>query len=46
MSDKLDQEEEEMAKRKLHHKMMDIIEDWLKEKILKIRMLNINDVRT
>ena len=38
MSDKLEKEEEELAKKKLHSKMMDLIENWLQRKTSKLRV--------
>lgn len=45
MGDKLEEEEMERDKKKLHSKMMDFIENWLNKKQIKIRKQNIKDVR-
>lgn len=37
MQDKLEEEDIERAKKKLHSKMMDTIEDWLDKKRINIR---------
>jgi hypothetical protein len=37
MGDKLEEEEMERDKKKLHSKMMDFIENWLNKKQIKIR---------
>ena len=46
MQDKLEEEDIERAKKKLHSKMMDYIEEWLDKKKISIRRQNIKDVRT
>ena len=45
MSDKLEQEYDDHMKKKLHSSLMDLIEHWLKDKLLSLRKESINDVR-
>lgn len=45
MQDKLEEEDIIRAKKKLHSKMMDFIENWLNKKTISIRTQNIRDVR-
>lgn len=45
MAEKLEKEEEEHAKKKLHSTMLSTIEQWFNTKIQKIRRSSINDVR-
>lgn len=45
MQDKLEEEDIIRAKKKLHKKMMDVIETWLNKQTISVRTQNIRDVR-
>lgn len=45
MADELEREDIEHAKKKLHSKMMDCIEAWLKQQAVKVRRNTISEVR-
>jgi hypothetical protein len=45
MSDKLEKEEEELAKKKLHSKMMELIERWLQRQASKLRFKNYKEIK-
>lgn len=45
MSDKLEKEDEDQAKKKLHSIMMDHIEKWLQHQTVKLRYMNTREIR-
>ena len=45
MADKIEKEYDELMKKRLHQKIIDIIELWLKNKLIQLRKASIKEVR-